>query len=117
LLGKAQSFTVNLGTGEGTSVLGVVNAFERASGRAIPFEFAPRRAGDVAQYYADVSLAGSLLGWRAVHTIDDMCRDAWHWQQRNPEGYRTVASETPAMHAPAVARNSPNGPVRPAVNV
>ena len=117
LLGKGQSFTVNLGTGEGTSVLGVMQAFERASGRQIPFEFAPRRAGDVAQYYADVSLAGSLLGWRAAHTIDDMCRDAWHWQQRNPEGYRTVASEMPAMHAPAVARNSPNGPIQPAVNV
>ncbi len=116
LLGKGQSFTVNLGTGEGTSVLGVVQAFERASGRAIPFEFAPRRAGDVAQYYADVSLAGSLLGWRATHTIDDMCRDAWHWQQRNPEGYRTATPETPAMHTPAVARNSPNGPLRPAVN-
>jgi UDP-glucose 4-epimerase len=116
LLGKGQSFTVNLGTGEGTSVLGVVNAFERASGRSIPFEFAPRRAGDVAQYYADVSLAGSLLGWRAAHTIDDMCRDAWHWQQRNPEGYRTVPAGAPVMHAPAVARNSPNGPIRPAVN-
>jgi UDP-glucose 4-epimerase len=116
LLDKGESFTVNLGTGEGTSVLGVVNAFERASGRAIPFEFAPRRAGDVAQYYADVSLAAGLLGWRAVHSIDDMCRDAWHWQQRNPEGYRTVAAETPAMHAPAVARNSPNGPILPVVN-
>jgi UDP-glucose 4-epimerase len=116
LLGKGESFTVNLGTGEGTSVLGVVNAFERASGRPVPFEFAPRRAGDVAQYFADVSLAGSLLGWRAMHTIDDMCRDAWHWQQRNPDGYRTAAPGSPAMHAPAPVRNSPNGPIRPAVS-
>ena len=116
LLDKGESFTVNLGTGEGTSVLGVVNAFERASGRSIPFEFAPRRAGDVAQYFADVSLAKSVLGWHAAHTMDDMCRDAWHWQQRNPEGYRTVASGPPAVHAPAVARNSPNGPIRSPVN-
>ncbi len=117
LLDKGESFTVNLGTGEGTSVLGVVNAFERASGRPVPFEFAPRRAGDVAQYFADVSLAANVLGWRAVHTIDDMCRDAWHWQQRNPEGYRTAASNTPELHAPAPARTRPNGPVRPAVSV
>jgi UDP-glucose 4-epimerase len=117
LLDKGRSFTVNLGTGEGTSVLGVVRAFERASGQAIPFEFAPRRAGDVAQYFADVSLAGSLLGWRAMHNIDDMCRDAWHWQQRNPDGYRTVSTSTASLQAQAHARNSPNGPIRPAVSM
>ena len=87
LLARAQSFTVNLGTGAGTSVLELLHAFERASGRAVPFEFAPRRAGDVAQLFADVSLAESLLGWRASRTLDDMCRDAWHWQQGNPDGY------------------------------
>ncbi|MCY7370216.1 MAG: UDP-glucose 4-epimerase GalE [Polaromonas sp.] len=81
------SFTVNLGTGAGTSVLGVLRAFERASGRSVPFEFVPRRAGDVAQYFADASLAASVLGWRASHGIEAMCRDAWHWQQRNPLGY------------------------------
>ena len=117
LLAEGESFTVNLGTGEGTSVLGVVRAFERASGRPIPFEFAPRRAGDVAQYFADVSLSRSLLGWRATRNIDDMCRDSWHWQQRNPDGYRTLPSASPAMHAPAPVRNSPNGPIRPAVSV
>jgi UDP-glucose 4-epimerase len=115
LLENGESFTVNLGTGEGTSVLGVVRAFERASGRPVPFEFAPRRAGDVAQYFADVSLAGSVLGWHATRTIDDMCRDAWHWQQRNPDGYRT-SSASPAMHAPPLVRNSPNGPIRPTVS-
>ena len=88
LLACQRNFTVNLGTGQGTSVLGVLQAFERASGRRVPFEFAPRRAGDVAQYYADVSLANTLLDWRASRTIDDMCRDSWHWQQSNPEGYR-----------------------------
>jgi UDP-glucose 4-epimerase len=90
LLARPQSFTVNLGTGEGTSVLGVVRAFERASGRAVPFEFAPRRAGDVPAYFADVSLAGSVLGWRASRSMDDMCRDAWRWQSSNPNGYRTL---------------------------
>jgi UDP-glucose 4-epimerase len=93
LLAQPQSFTVNLGTGEGTSVLGVLNAFERASGQPIPFEFAPRRAGDVARYFADVSMAEDLLGWRATRTIDDMCRDSWRWQQNNPDGYRTVGNE------------------------
>ena len=91
LLARHDSFTVNLGTGEGTSVLGVLHAFERASGRPIPFEFAPRRVGDVAEYFADVSLAKTLLNWRALRTIDDMCRDSWHWQQSNPNGYRDSA--------------------------
>lgn len=112
LLAQGQSFTVNLGTGEGTSVLGVVRAFERASGRVVPFEFAPRRAGDVAQYFADVSLAGRVLGWRATRTIDDMCRDSWHWQQNNPDGYRSGPA---GLHPPGSLRNSPTGPIRPAV--
>jgi UDP-glucose 4-epimerase len=88
LLAQGDSFTVNLGTGGGTSVLGVVKAFEQASGRNIPFEFAPRRPGDVAQYFADVSLASTLLDWRATRNIEDMCRDSWRWQQNNPDGYR-----------------------------
>lgn len=90
LLAQDQSFTVNLGTGQGTSVMGVLQALERASGRTIPFEFVARRPGDVAQCFADVSLAESVLGWRARRTLDDMCRDSWHWQQLNPDGYRTV---------------------------
>jgi UDP-glucose 4-epimerase len=89
LLKQGESFTVNLGTGGGTSVLGVVRAFEQASGRKIPFEFAPRRPGDVAQYFADVSLASTLLDWRATRNIEDMCRDSWRWQQSNPNGYQT----------------------------
>jgi UDP-glucose 4-epimerase len=116
LLSKGESFTVNLGTGQGTSVLGVVRAFERASGRPIPFEFAPRRAGDVAQYFADVSLARSVLGWRATRGIDDMCRDSWHWQQRNPDGYRTPTPDSEALHMPIPARNSANGAVAPALS-
>ena len=94
LLDKGTNFTVNLGTGHGTSVLGVVNAFEKASGRAIAREFAPRRAGDVAECFADASLAAKVLGWRAERTIDDMCRDSWHWQQKNPDGYKTAQAAT-----------------------
>ena len=91
LLTEGESFTVNLGTGKGTSVLELLRAFERASGQPVPFQFVPRRAGDVAQYFADVSLARRVLGWSARRTIDDMCRDAWHWQRGNPDGYRTKA--------------------------
>ena len=79
--------TVNLGTGNGYSVLDVVRAFESASGRPIAYKFAPRRAGDIAECYADPALAAELLGWRAVRGLDDMCSDAWRWQRANPEGY------------------------------
>ena len=88
LVDKGQSFTVNLGTGRGNSVLEVVHAFEKASGRPIPYQMAPRRPGDVAQCYADPKLAQSLLGWSARHTLADMCLDAWRWQSGNPDGYR-----------------------------
>ena len=109
LIGQSGSFTLNLGTGFGTSVMEVIRAFERASGRTIPFEFAPRRAGDVAQYFADVSLAQSVLGWRALQGIDEMCRDVWRWQQDNPQGYSgTLAPHLPdaaaAQHACALFR-------------
>ncbi|MFC5520217.1 UDP-glucose 4-epimerase GalE [Polaromonas jejuensis] len=87
LLGRGESFTVNLGTGQGHSVLDVVRAFEQASGRPVPYQLAPRRAGDVAQCYADASLAQSLLGWRATHSLAEMCADAWRWQSGNPNGY------------------------------
>ena len=80
-------FAVNLGTGRGYSVLDVVAAFERASGRKIPYAVAPRRAGDSAACYADPTLAGQLLGWRAEKGLDAMCADTWRWQQQNPEGF------------------------------
>jgi UDP-glucose 4-epimerase len=89
LLNQGESFTVNLGTGRGHSVLEVVAAFERASGRPVPYRVAPRRAGDVAQCWADVTLASRLLGWQARHTLDEMCTDAWRWQRQNPRGYRS----------------------------
>ncbi len=88
LLNSGDSFTVNLGTGRGVSVLEVVHAVERASGRAVPFAFTPRRPGDVAQYYANASLAKRLLGWEALRSLDEMCADALRWQSANPNGYR-----------------------------
>lgn len=77
---------VNLGTGFGCSVLEVVHAFERVSGKQIPYQFMPRRHGDVAMYYAKPDLAYAKFGWRAKYNLDDMCRDAWHFQQKNPNG-------------------------------
>ena len=71
----------NLGTGRGNSVLEVVAAFERASGRKVPYRIAPRRPGDVASSYADASRAAGILGWRAQRDMNDMCRDSWRWQQ------------------------------------
>ncbi|TJZ79025.1 UDP-glucose 4-epimerase GalE [Chitiniphilus eburneus] len=80
-------FAVNLGTGQGYSVLDMVRAFERASGRPVPFQIVARRAGDIASCYADPAQAERVLDWRAEKTLDDMCRDAWCWQSGNPDGY------------------------------
>jgi UDP-glucose 4-epimerase len=84
---RDRSITVNVGTGRGHSVREVVAAFETASGKSIPLEGAPRRVGDVAASYADPTLAREELGWSARLGIAEMCRDAWCWQSRNPEGY------------------------------
>ena len=81
------AWTVNLGTGKGYSVLDFVKAFEKASGRPIPYQIVDRRPGDVAQCYADPSLAAELLGWRAQRDLQQMCADSWNWQQNNPDGY------------------------------
>jgi UDP-glucose 4-epimerase len=79
--------TVNLGTGLGYSVLDMVNAFEKASGKSVPYEIVARRPGDVAQCYADPNYAFEVLGWKAELGIDRMCEDAWRWQSKNPDGY------------------------------
>lgn len=79
--------TLNLGTGCGYSVLDVIAAFSKASGRDIPYKIVPRRAGDVAMCYADPSAAKKLLGWSAARGLDEMCRDSWRWQSENPNGY------------------------------
>ena len=87
LLAGNDSFTVNLGTGIPVTVLQMVQAFEQASGQAIAYSIAPRRAGDVASVYANPKWAQQLLGFQTEYSIVDMCRDAWVWQSRNPNGY------------------------------
>ena len=87
LLGGAGSITVNLGTGRGSSVLELVRAFERASGRPVPYDVVPRRPGDIAACYADASLAATLIGWTAKRDLDQMCADTWRWQTANPNGF------------------------------
>ena len=79
--------TVNLGTGQGYSVLDMVKAFEKVSGRKIPYVIAPRRSGDIAKCYADPTYAKEVLGWEAKKGIEEMCRDSWRWQSQNPDGY------------------------------
>ncbi|MEE9103050.1 UDP-glucose 4-epimerase GalE [Pseudomonas nitroreducens] len=80
-------FTVNLGTGQGYSVLDVVRAFEKASGKSIPYTICPRRPGDIAACYANPELARTLLGWQATRDLSNMCVDTWRWQSLNPTGY------------------------------
>ncbi len=77
----------NLGTSVGYSVLDMVHAFEKANGVKVPYKIAPRRAGDIAECYADATKSRELLGWKAEKTLEDMCRDSWRWQSRNPNGY------------------------------
>jgi UDP-glucose 4-epimerase len=96
LVREDRSVTVNLGTGRGVSVLELVHAFERASGRRVPYEIVARRAGDVAEVYADPSLAHALLGWRAELGVDAMCRDAWRWQSLSPRGYAQTEIRLPS---------------------
>ena len=78
---------LNLGTGRGTSVLELIQGFERVNGVRIPHRIVARRAGDVAEVYADPAKAHAVLGWRSTRGMEAMCRDAWNWQRRNPDGY------------------------------
>lgn len=79
--------TYNLGTGKGSSVLDLVTAFEKATGESIPYEITDRRSGDAVKCYADPSKAEKELGWKAEFDLETMCRDAWNWQRKNPEGF------------------------------
>lgn len=81
--------TCNLGTGRGYSVLEMVDAFEKISGRKIQYKVVDRRPGDIATCYADPSFALQELGWSAEFGIEDMCRDSWNWQSKNPEGFKS----------------------------
>ena len=78
----------NMGTGTPYSVLEIVKAFQDANALKIPYEFGPRRPGDLAECWADASKAERILGWKAEKNLTDMCRDTWNWQKNNPDGYR-----------------------------
>lgn len=84
---------INIGSGQGATVLELVASFEAASGRKVPFKRVSRRPGDLAACWADPSRAVERLGWRTSFTVDEMCRDTWHWQSNNPIGFSTVTSE------------------------
>ena len=89
-LGKCKKLGLkiyNLGTGHGYSVLQIVKAFEKASGRPVPYKICPRRPGDIAECWADPALAAKELGWKAKRDIEKMCQDAWRWQSANPYGF------------------------------
>ena len=89
-LEKPELLTVNLGTGNGYSVLQVLQAFEKACGKSLPYAIAERRPGDVASCYADPKHALETLGWQAEHDLNAMCADTWRWQSQNPNGYRSA---------------------------
>ncbi len=86
-LDEPKCMAINLGTGEGYSVLDVIKAFEHVSNQQIRYEIAPRRPGDVAACYADPAHAKELLGWSAKKNLREMCADMWNWQSKNPNGY------------------------------
>jgi UDP-glucose 4-epimerase len=83
-----EPMTINLGTGNGYSVLEMLEAFERASGKKVPYQIVERRSGDIATCFADPSYAKEILDWEAKKGIDEMCEDTWRWQSKNPNGYK-----------------------------
>lgn len=85
---QGQCLTYNLGTGRGSSVIEVINAFEKAYGDKINYEIVERRPGDVPEYFANPQLANEEMGWRAEKSLDDMMTDTWRWQSQNPNGYK-----------------------------
>ena len=87
LFEKSQLLTLNLGTGKGYSVFEIVKAFEKASGKDIPYQIVDRRPGDIATCFADTAYAAERLGWKAECGLDEMCEDTWRWQSQNPDGY------------------------------
>lgn len=82
--------TLNIGTGNGYSVLDMIKAYEKVSGKNIPYKIVSRRAGDIAKCYANSSLAKEILKWEATKSIEDMCKDSWRWQSNNPDGYKNL---------------------------
>lgn len=80
----------NLGTGQGVSVMSLIKTFERVNNVSVPFVVMPRRQGDISTMFADPTLAETELGWKAVHSLEQMCEDFWRWQTMNPDGYKTA---------------------------
>lgn len=78
---------INLGSGSSTSVLELIHIFEKSTGKKIAYKFAPRRAGDLAEFFADTTKASKVMGWQTKLTLADACRDSWNWQSKNPSGY------------------------------
>jgi len=89
LLAGQNSLTVNLGTGQGYSVMDVIKAYSKVAGCPIPFKVVERRSGDIASCYSDPALAEKLLDWKAHRTLEQMCADSWRWQSQNPLGYQS----------------------------
>jgi UDP-glucose 4-epimerase len=87
---KQYPLITNIGTGIGYSVLDMVQAYEKASNRKIPYKITPRRAGDIATCFANPSNAKDILKWEATKSLEDMCNDSWNWQKNNPNGYEKV---------------------------
>ena len=85
---RDSGFICNLGTGKGSSVMEVIAAFEQVTGKQIPYELVGRRAGDVTEAWANPSYAEKILGWKTVRGLEEMLADAWHWQSKNPNGFR-----------------------------
>jgi len=85
---RESGFICNLGTGTGSSVLDVITAFEKATGKKIPYDIVDRRPGDVTEAWANPALAEKLLGWKTIKSLEEMLADAWRWQSKNPNGYR-----------------------------
>jgi UDP-glucose 4-epimerase len=83
-----QCFELNVGTGNGFSVMDVLSAFAKSSGKPIPYSIQPRRSGDIAAYFADPTAAAAKLGWKPLRDLNDMCTDTWRWQSANPDGYQ-----------------------------
>lgn len=90
LKNESSIFTCNLGTGKGSSVLEVIDTFEKVNGVSIPYELVERRVGDVTEAWADPKLAERKLGWKARYTLTEMLSDAWNWQKKNPHGYNST---------------------------
>ena len=84
---NANTSTFNIGTGTGYSVLDMVEAYEKASDKKVPYKIVPRRGGDIAVCYANSSLAKEVLGWETTKDLEDMCKSSWNWQSNNPNGY------------------------------